>query len=247
MTSSDTHPLESQGTTRLRNRSLWNLLVEPSDSINELDQRRQARLLATLLVVLLPLTLIGAVTSFLFGTPSGFANPGAYSAGLSALILIVAYSFSRTPRYRVGAAFTVAILAAVPFIVLVLQGTDFLLDGLVWAALPLLLSSILLPIRGTVALIVANLIGFSLMPLVIPGMDYPNTALPMSYIALLGGLILVASRYRSLVEEDRQKALEQANIELESNRQELEHQVAERTSELTRRSAYLEASTEVAR
>jgi len=77
----------------------WRRLTEPSPSLTDVGDRRSARLLASLLLVVMPLGLISAVAQLL--TVPGFR--AIFNLVLAALVgLAVAYALARTTRFRVA-------------------------------------------------------------------------------------------------------------------------------------------------
>jgi GAF domain-containing protein len=247
MTSPDSHSLDRPDSTGPGRRGVWQRLVEPSASIEKLETRRQARLLSSLLVILLLFTTFGFVSTLLLGSSSGRA--GTLIQGGVAIVLVAVYGLSRTKHYYLTAAFTIGAFALVPFSSLILQEAysgDSLARAFVWMILPILLSSLLLPMWGMAVVAIANALGLLLLPVVIPEAAFMDVIMPVGFIGVVSGLILAATRHRNLLERDRRAELLESNRELQAIRASLEQHVTERTGSLERRARYLEATAMVA-
>jgi hypothetical protein len=83
--------------------NVWRSLTKPSDQIHNVEHRRQAQLLASLLLVLIPLAVAGAM-SVTLADPSFtlFADPFFYVVAVAVLILTAAYGLSRTKYFVWG-------------------------------------------------------------------------------------------------------------------------------------------------
>ena len=206
-------------------------LVEPAASVTGREARRRVRLLSSLLFVLTPFTLNGAVSSFIFAP-----NPimGSMLAG-STVALILAYSLSRTRYHQVGAAIAVAAYAGTPFLLTVLlpdHSYVALLQSLVWLILPVLLANLLFSIRGFGLTVVAICAGVVLLPLLIQVDEISSVFFLGGFIGVVSGLLSVTTRHRNLIEQDRLFELSSANRELQALRESLEQRVAACTAEL---------------
>jgi GAF domain-containing protein len=245
MTSPDTFGKSTSGSAD--GRSVWQRLVEPGNSVKTLEDRHQARLLASILVILAPLTATGSVYTLMFAAV--VAQVVVWTLGLVALVLVALYFLSRTRYYRLSAWIMIATLLAVPFVIAILQesGSASLGAPFIWSALPILLSSALLPLWAVAVLGAANVIGLLLLPLVASYGGLVDLVQPLSLTAGMFALTLSLARYRDMMEQDRQAALSDRNRELQAIRESLEQQVSERTMRLERRARYLQATSAVAR
>src|SRR5688572_2772672 len=91
----------------------WRWLTEPAASIRGNEQRRQARLLSSLLAVLIPFGCIASTVIPFFFNPLfyPFTDLHAQMGIFSVITLMGAYGLSRTSRYTAAAVLTIAILA----------------------------------------------------------------------------------------------------------------------------------------
>ena len=226
----------------------WQRLVEPRDSVTGLEPRRQARLLASLLLIVLLLAATGFLYTALVNLPAKWVS--ALMQGLVAVGMLLLYILSRTQHYRVVAWIAVGILATVPFGTALFQrgeGAASVVESFIWAVLPILLSSVLLPVWGVLVLAAINIAGLILLPLLVSQARFEHVVLPLGFVAVLSGLVIALTRYRDRLERDRQSVLEESNRELQAIRASLEDRVAQRTADLERRARYLQATSSVGR
>lgn len=229
-------------------RALWQRMTEPSDAVEGAENRRRARLLSALLIVLIPFTLTGAVTSVILNR--GEVTGPLLSQFITAVVAIAAYPLSRTRYYNVAAALVLGALAATPFVAVLVQRTRTPLSvyrGLIWAVLPVVLSSIFLPLQGVALLAGANLAALALVPVILSEVGYAQIGDVLGFVGVVTGALLLSVRNRDVEERLRQKALTDSNRELRDVRASLEERVAERTADLAQRARYLEATSSVAR
>jgi GAF domain-containing protein len=193
------------------------------------------------LVVLIPLVINGIIQTGRFNNPI-------FGALLGLLpVLVLAYGLSRTKYYKLSITLTLTALSAVVFASFLL-GDDysspvFLLESLIWMAQAILLGSILLSLRGTVILAVANLSGLVLLPVFIPQVPISNLTTLIGFMLNISVLTVVAYRYRDSLERDRQAVLTERNRELQAAHALLEQHLAD----LTRSTKVLETSEALGR
>lgn len=212
-------------------RSFWQQLSEPSASIREPGARRQARLLASLLIIIILFNTIGAVVSwYIVGVP---AISG--TLAIAALALTLAYVLSRTAFYRLAATLTVLFISSIPFAPILFNSnisSGYVFRSLIWIVMTVLLGKLFLSIRGLVFIIAANLLALVLVLATQPSTEPSSSIFLVSFVTVISILILVAAHHRNQVERDRLEELTTANGELAALRASLEQQVEARTAEL---------------
>jgi PAS domain S-box-containing protein len=165
--------------------SIWRNLTEPAATIQDQEQRRQARFLSALLVPLVLSTFLGTLR----GAP-------VFSAFI---ILSIAYGLSRTRYYALGAILSMGALA-LPSFMTVMTNSDHssvsTSNSLLWIVIPVLLSSLLLSLRGTVIVAVANMVGIALLPLLIPDLDFSSVGSSLGFVGTATVLVSLASVLR---------------------------------------------------
>ena len=239
--------LPTEGARRALRIGRW--LAEPGNSITDIEARHQARFLASVLLLLIALTVTGSVyTGLLVPT----MRTVTLTQGAAAALMSMMYLLSRTRYYRWAAWISVSTLFAVPFGVAasVSQTGDVpgsLSTAFLWSALPILLSGVLFSWRGIAVLAAANVVGLLVLPLSITDILFQDVVAPVSLVGGLFGLTLILTRYRDQLERARQTRLSESNRELQAVRSSLEQRVQDRTEELERRARYLEATSRVSR
>jgi len=239
---------KSSKTTELRKNwfsRAWNFLTEPHPSVQEVGELRQAQLLAAITLIL--------IGSFIW---ESFSRPTAIGTFIALYaITLISYVLSRTPYYRTGSYFFSYGITSLAFFSLYF-GTASSFDSAITsiAHVSLIIASILLSLRGfTILVLLATIATFS-------AQSYSQTPITEGgFLRVAGvfmsiGIILIgANVYRSWVERERLKELQDVNRELEDIKDGLEQRVEERTAELasaneqtSRRAAQLKTITELA-
>jgi hypothetical protein len=152
---------------------LWTRLVEPGPDLAEPGERRRARLLAALLVVLVPAGLLSGLVQLAF-VPDFAGTFGLMVGALS--ILFVAWLGSRGAHYRLSALAASAAPVAACIGVAALNPDDrvwyaFMMIGVLLATLFLTTRMAALVGMGTFAAVVACVS-------CVPGLDGSDRALP---------------------------------------------------------------------
>jgi PAS domain S-box-containing protein len=188
----------------LRTARRW--LIEPAPSVQGVAQRHRARLLASLLLGVTLAVAINIVYSSLIGSFSPvFLAVFAF--------LATAYGVSRTRHYTVASVLALLILSA-PSLALMLGETDFsetaVRSHMIWLALPIVLGSLLLPIRGMIVFAAVNLIGMLFLPVLMPGMSMRSMVGSLGFILTTSALVIIAMYYRNQIEKERQSELRES-------------------------------------
>jgi GAF domain-containing protein len=246
---SNSFPADEPGGMQDNKRNVWQVLVEPASALKGQEARRQARLLSSLLIVLILVVSLGAVMTALSSATTEELRAPALM-GLLAVFLLVAYILSRTERYVWGAALVLAVFSLLPFAIVITWEGGAVGDlGLVlmWTVMPLLLSSIFLPIWGTAVLAAANVLVLFFLPFFVPELATVDVGSILGFVLCAAGVLLLSIRNRNVLEDLRRAELQESNRELQAIRASLEQRVLERTNDLSRRARYLEASALVGR
>ena len=176
---------------------MWRWLTEPTGAIREAEHRRRARLLAALLVLLIPLGAVGAIIAPVLLDPAykPLDDPFFYTSVVGLVVLAVSYLFSRSARYQLGAVLALLTISATTLasVAIFPQGVNTLLNYL---AVEVLLASMLLPMYGTVLLALVNLLAALTLPLALPGIAMADIFNPLLFVAIISILIIVAANIR---------------------------------------------------
>ena len=203
-----------------KSRTVWQWLTEPAKAIAMIEAQRQVRLLASLLVVLVPLFGAGTVA---------FMAVGSESQGLllvlsvATAVFALAYGVSRTRYYKAAIYLTLVCFSVVPLAGVLSGGihaSQFITAGFMWTAVPLLLGSVLLILPGMVVLSAANVLALLSLPMLVPGIVFPDIAQILTFVVLLAILVIVVAHHRNLLEKERRAELLTLNQRLQNAVQE---------------------------
>jgi len=180
----------------------WQGLIEPPALA--LAEGRQVRLLSSLLVFVIPaITLVTLLWAAM--TPEGYAGdaPGAHITAGTCLLLAAAYFLNRSGRFYHAALLTIVAFSLAIFTVSLVD-----VQGVAWLnylVIPILVCSVLLPVGAALAFAAVNILAMALLPAIFPQVHLLD--LPIIFIFLTSGLILLVIRHRNELEQDRQQAL----------------------------------------
>lgn len=190
--------------------SLWERLVEPSLAIEDPEERRQARIVLSLIA---PLVLIGTILSAIAPSlamvnPNPLAHPASYVGFASAGFLLIAYVIGRTRHHQLAASLMVAITTAAAWGAFVTArhepDSGFILSFL---ALGLLLSGLLLPLSGTLALCVVDIAGVIALPRLLPDIPPAFAIIPSMFVGVLALLVAISGAVRAADARHRRAAV----------------------------------------
>lgn len=188
-----------------RLRQLWAWLTHPKVVASASSGRRHAQLLATLLVTLLPLGLLIEALPALFARRSLLADQDYQTILAATLFWGVAYALTRTGRYK-SATFLAVGLAILVIFRLALHDKEP--ADLSSVLLPLLLSSVVLPLNSTLFFVIVALVGMLVTPLLQPQMTLLQIFVRPFTVTFIGAsLILLTVRHRDRLEQDRRFVL----------------------------------------
>jgi two-component sensor histidine kinase/GAF domain-containing protein len=200
---------------------IWDWLTEPSVSVQARERRHNAKLLASLIVSILP---IGFVIAFIppLLDPSAFVwrDMDVQVMAGSIIFWAVIYGLTRLGRYRLAARLSVGLTMA---IILILAIFDDNLMHLYYLIMPVLFSSLLLSMRDTFFVAAVNLMGMLLILFF-----KPEVSLAVIFVFIGCVLILLGIRHRDLLEENRQTRLKQVADGLTKANETLQAEIAER-------------------
>jgi PAS domain S-box-containing protein len=180
----------------------WIRFTEPLPQVRSPEERRHARFLAALLVVLMPLGAVSAIVQLLL--VPGFA-PTFVAIGSAMGVLGIAYALSRTARYRLGAMLAVGTISLACFASIATNPRDVMAPA--FLLLGVLIATNLLGMQATV--IVAGLDTGALLMLhaIHPERDSSPILAAAMFLVIASGLVIVGAWHRDRLEGDRDAAL----------------------------------------
>ncbi len=227
-------PSPSRQTSLIR---LAQRLIEPSKALNAFDQRRAATM-AALLLACLPLAVLivlaGPISSFQTGQPSEPINPSGY---ISILVILAAYRLSRSRYYKYGAWLTVIVpIFGIGFSA-VISHAPTIESSLYFLSLGIVLCSLLLSSRETVAAGIAAAVMILLLPRPDPIEAPSGITRALIFTVTVTIIMALVSRIREGYMRDLERAQEQLReqiVEIESGRDQLEQSKHDTESRMMR-------------
>jgi PAS domain S-box-containing protein len=186
-------------------RILWQVgswLTAPSPLIHEPEQRRQAQLLSLAHVLMIVFGVSFGVIAYWDELRSSTQDLIFTLVGLG--LLVPVYVIGRTRRFLLSAALTVVITTLTAFALSLPGGGSYKANMLIYLAIPVLLSSILLPFRATAILIMLQTGGMLAYNLFF---DIPSAEGWTAFVVLISVMILLGTRHMTQVERVRQTQL----------------------------------------
>ncbi len=194
--------------------TIWHHLIEPAASIQQPAQRRRARLLASLQLILIPLGLVTlAVATWSIGPLTGQSYPPVFLALVLTSITLIAgaYTLCRAGYYTLAAALTVGIISVTIFVVVLLLPSVPL--AVAFMGLGMLASGLFLSRRVTVLIFVVTFAATALLPQFDPLIPPRTVVSALSFFIIMGALIWVTL---AVQQEDLQRIEQQAHALAES-------------------------------
>jgi len=191
---------------------LWRWLTEPSPAVSEPDQRRQAQLLAGIMLSVVPLGLLLTIIPVRVERPELpiFLDPEFQVAASAFIFCAFSYGVSRPRHYKVAAAFALTAGSVAIFIAAIPDTPALSMNILVFLILPIILASTLLSLRATAIVAAGNLVGMVIFAYFVPQitlLDILTDA--FSFVLLASIIVLLIAHHRNLLEADRRALLSQ--------------------------------------
>jgi hypothetical protein len=185
-------------------------LTAPAASVQQPDLRRQSRLIASKLLVVILFGLAMEGLTVLYYWDEGYTG---YLLTLTVTLLLgVAYGLGRMGRTT--AAVWIAIListAGILGLTFYFGGSQIDVDDLALLFFPLLLASVFLPLGNVILLAVIYAGLMLLVPLAVPGIGLVDLIIGPVFF-LLPPQHDLSARHRKLVENDRQRSLQRRRM-----------------------------------
>jgi PAS domain-containing protein len=196
------------------NGQLTSWLIEPAASIQEPERRRQARLLLSLLLAIILISILSVTIDIITGQLV-LQTLDDYLPVMGIVALIGVYGLSRTRYYAASAIVFIGVLFAVVHTAPILEPDSP--GWLYYAVLPILLSGIFFSLPVLLAVAAASIGSMLLLIGFVPGIEFDLYWLPIMYTAVITMVIVTFIRHRDLVEMDRQDELKRANVAIQES------------------------------
>lgn len=199
-------PAEKTAKTETFTHKLWRWFIAPSSQIEGQDNRRQASLLSSFLLTVMIVATIVEVLTIAFINWENYTGYRQTFAGV--FLLGIIYFISRTKHVQFSARLAV-ILASVGVFVSGWVEPKGVLGGLFdFLILSLWLGSLYLSLTEIFILIIFQLLGLLLFPLTTDAITLNDILIgPFGFTFATSILLLVITRHRNLLEQDRRAEL----------------------------------------
>lgn len=198
--------MSSKSFARTMGHTLWRWFLSPSSLVEGRDKRRQAALLsAFLLTIMVVATLVELITINYID----WENYTGYRQTFGGVFLLgIIYFISRTRHVRLAARLALIVSTAGCLLAGWVEPKGVLGGLFDFLILPLWLGSLYLSLREILILISATLLALLLFPLTTDAVTLNDILIgPFSFIFATSILLLVTTRHRNLLEQDRRKEL----------------------------------------
>jgi len=190
---------------------LWHWFIEPSPKITEPDQRRQASLLSSFLVGTIVLAiLLEAVTVALIQ----WEHYTGYRQTIAAVCLFaIIYGISRTQHIRLAAILSVTVASLAIFLSGWAEPAGVLGGLFDFLILPLWLGSLYLRLRELILLTLLDMLALLAFPWFSAAVTLNDILIgPFSFIFATSILLMVITRHRNKLEQDRRAELTEKEV-----------------------------------
>ncbi|MCP5096973.1 MAG: GAF domain-containing protein [Chloroflexi bacterium] len=174
-------------------------LTNPSEHVRDIENRYQARLLASLLLAFIPLGLLSILIQLRIVPEFTQIFPILLGA---VFVLIIAYLLSRTKFHKLGSFIVIVLPSVAVFANLRVDPAPTI--SITYVIFTILLSSVLLSWRWTVFFVGTTFVATILLITINPDMDLKMFAPSLGIIVITSGLILVFIWYQTALEGKRQ-------------------------------------------
>ncbi|MFN2146218.1 MAG: putative bifunctional diguanylate cyclase/phosphodiesterase [Anaerolineales bacterium] len=188
-------------------RSFWEYLTNPHPAITEQTERWQARLTATIILVIF----VGVSLNLLIGASLHFSL---------LFPLILAYLFSRTRHFRVASYIILGTLLG-STIVSILEDADYgkyvVFTNIAWLSLSLLLTSLLFSVKEMIFVSAVHILAIVSLVWLIPEMDMRSVGVGLGFFWIFSALLIATMAQRNWLENMRQQEIRLQATALESS------------------------------
>ena len=215
--------------------NIWQQMTHPSKDIVDIEERRRAQFLSSLMIFLIPISFLGLIFATVSSPPK--SPDDMLITGIMALTivgLVGVYRLSRSRHHIFGSGFVVFILFA-GAVGLSIIDPDERLTLLPFLSLCVLITSLLFAARTTAIIAIsANLAGiltFFVSDIMLTDDEQDIVVFNLIMGVLIVAAALVRNQYIERIEKQKTQ-LDEIVVELEDARANLEKRVQERTKQL---------------
>ena len=198
-------------------KKVWEKLIEPAASIQDPEEARLSKLLASCLILVLPLIiLVGMIMMPLISrAPALWQGPTFLPASIASIISLISYAMNRLGKYNLAARLYIFVFVFSPWLAVYQDSSQINLPIAILMLGGVLMASILTPDGWSmVAAALGTVAGILLLPMTRESVTLADISAILSVIVTLDTLIIILTYYRNRLERERQKQLQTENVDL---------------------------------
>jgi PAS domain S-box-containing protein len=185
---------------------MWHKLTEPHPSIEDIERRRQSRLLANFILVVLLFQILSLTLALSGNLPA---------SGVGNIIIVIfvgtaVYLLNRNAHYILAAHLLIFTAFVITHLALITESHATIF----YSAVMVLVSAMLLSLQVTLGYLIASIILQLIFVISVPQMFEIKSFQPLLYTILAGIVIFVYTRFRLDLERERQTELRQTIVAL---------------------------------
>ncbi len=188
--------------------AVWHALIQPSPTLTETGQRLQSQLVAALLLAVCPMSLLILLLPLIFNEPELFLTPITLLGGVVFVLLAVAYGINRRGHYLMATWLTLLVLTAAVFSTVLVSESMRASSLLVYLALPVLFSSLLMSARFTGVFSVLLIVTMIMMTPFMPSVQAAR--IPIIFLFFFTPMLVLIVHYRNKLAHERQATLSES-------------------------------------
>ena len=199
---------------------IWEKLVEPAASIQDPEEARLSKLLASCLILVLPLiVLVGMIVMPLVSrAPALWQGPTFLPASIASIVSLISYAINRLGKYPLAARLYVFVFVFSPWLAVYQDTSQINLPIAILMLGGVLMSSILTSDGWSMfAAALGTVAGILLLPVIKESVTVADISAVLSVIVTLDILIIILTWYRNRLEQERQAQLRAENFNLQES------------------------------
>jgi len=175
---------------------LWHRLTDPPASLTQPTDRRDAQLIATVLVAAIAFIL---VRRLIITLTDPFASDTFLIFSVNAVIVVICYLFSRTRYYRIATIVLLIALLLSSYVQTLNRAFNdpvHISEVPMWMISVLLIAGLIIPWRTLLGVTLIYIVGLVMLPMIVPGLTYLDIRFTLEFSIGLSLLIIVITALR---------------------------------------------------
>ncbi len=190
---------------------MWDKLIRPADRLIDDEARANSRLLAILLIAVIPAGILVSTVPYFFGLEFSLVKALNFKIVSASLLLwLITYSLNRTGYFKISLFFAVSVAFLVIFAEVV-NNTN--LNAIAFLLLPLLIINVFFPLKYVLSMLIVDIIGIILLPFLFPKFTLGEIISSSAAFISFGGILLIITKiHASNLQNRRDDALKASEL-----------------------------------